>query len=791
MKFNESWLKEYVGTSLDAEQIGARLTLGGLELDGVEPAAADFSGVVVAKIESLEPHPNAEKLRVCRVNDGQVNDLQVICGAANAYEGMLTALASVGARLPGIKIKKAKLRGVESFGMLCSASELGMAESSTGILDLGSDAPIGQDIREYLQLNDQILDVDLTPNRADCFSIRGIAREMKVLTASDVRGFDYSEVPATVDDQVQINVLASDVCPRYISRVIKGVDLSKGTPLWMSERLRRAGVRSLNAVVDVTNYVMLELGQPMHAFDLAKVEGSITVRMASRSETMVMLDGKSIELTDDSLVIADNSGPVALAGIMGGEPTSVTDSTVDILLEAAYFDPVGMAGKARQYGMHTDSSHRFERGVDFELQRQAVERATALILELVGGQPAPVVEVVDRESLPKLPEIHLRRPQIIRRLGISLDDETVFSILANLGCDVVAKSDGWTVKPPSYRFDLRIEVDLIEELARVYGYDRIPSTTRSWSPELTASREGELPLETLKNSLVNTGYQEVITYSFIDAASEDLLNPGQKRTVLSNPISADLSVMRGTLWSGLVKVASHNQRRQQSRIRIFESGLVFRQDYDGLIQPNRIAGILVGEIAGENWIGECRPVDFFDIKSDVEMLLSLAGIEHSVNWQAGAHPALHPGQCARLTLGENDIGWVGAIHPSLLEPLDLEGNAFVFEIDQDVLTECRIPRFASLSRFPSVRRDLALLVDESVSYSNIRSSILGLGLDILSDIHVFDVYRGQGVANGLKSVALGLILQDFSRTLEDSDVEEVIGRILIRLSDDVGATLRV
>lgn len=791
MKFSESWLKEYVATDFDAEAIGARLTLAGLELDGIEPAASEFSGVVVAKIESLEPHPDAEKLRIGRINDGTVNDLQVICGAANAYEGMLTALATVGAQLPGIKIKKAKLRGVESFGMLCSASELGMAESSSGILDLGKEAPIGQDVRAFLALDDKVLDVDLTPNRADCFSLRGIAREMKVLTGAEVTGFDATEVPASHSEAVSVSVADVEACPRYLGRVIKGVDLSRPTPLWMSERLRRAGVRSLNAVVDVTNYVMLELGQPMHAFDLSKVSGSVEVRTANKGENVVLLDGKTVEPSDDTLVIADGSGPIALAGVMGGETTSVTDTTSDLLLEAAYFNPLVMAGKARQYGMHTDSSHRFERGVDFELPRQAVDRATALIMELVGGEAGPIVEEVNRASLPKLSEISLRRPQIKRRLGIEMDDSDVYRILVDLGCVVSVVDSGWTVVPPSYRFDLRIEVDLIEELARVYGYDKIPSTSRSWSPELTSPSETELALGSLKSMLVDTGYQEVITYSFVDVTSEKLLNPGQKRTVLSNPISADLSVMRGTLWAGLLKVCSHNQRRQQSNIRIFETGLVFQQTDAGLVQPGRISGVLAGENLAEHWLDTQREIDFFDIKADVEALLSMAGIAEKVTWEVAEHAALHPGRCARLVLEGVELGWIGAIHPGLIEPLELEGSVFVFELSLDALERRPVPAFEALSRFPSVKRDLALVVDENVSYDQITKGIRELRLDMLKNIQVFDVYRGEGVANGRKSIALGLILQDFSRTLQDSDIEDVIGRILTKLSNDVGATLRV
>lgn len=792
MKFNESWLKEYVETGLDAEAIGARLTLAGLELDGVEPAAEVFSGVVVARIESLEPHPDAEKLRVCRVNDGERTDLQVICGAANVYEGMVTALATVGAELPGgMKIKKAKLRGVESFGMLCSASELGMAESSDGIMELSNDAPVGTSIRDYLDLDDQILEIDLTPNRADCFSLRGVAREMSVLTGADVTGFDVAAVQPVIDDRFPVTLSAGEACPRYVGRVVKGVDLSAATPVWMSERLRRAGIRSLHPVVDVTNYVMLELGQPMHAFDLDKLVGGIDVRMASDKEKVTLLDGKELELSAGSLVIADANGAHALAGVMGGEDAAVSDSTQDIFLESAFFSPLAIAGRARAYGLHTESSHRFERGVDFDLQKTAIERATALIIEIAGGQAGPVSEVVSEADLPSLPTIQLRQDQIERRLGVSFDNETVQEILQGLGCEVSTSDSGWAVVPPSYRFDLRIEVDLIEELARVYGYDRIPSTARSWAPVIEKAEESALSLNVVKQSLVDNGYQEVITYSFVDPASEKLLNPGHKGLKLANPISADLSVMRSSLWPGLLKVASHNQRRQQLRIRIFETGLVFQQTSEGLQQPTHIAGALSGPLDVENWLAPARNADFFDMKADLEQLFEKAGIKEDVEWEAGTNPALHPGQCARLSYQGRDIGWCGALHPNLKDSLDLESDVYLYEVDLESLKTRPVPAFSELSRFPSLRRDLALLVDENVSYGKIRAAVDSLDLAIIKETHIFDVYQGEGVATGLKSIALGLILQDFSRTLEDADVEQIIERVLAKLADEVGASLRV
>ncbi len=793
MKFSESWLREFIDTGLDAAAIGERLTMAGLELDGMAPAAPPFRGVVVARIVSVAPHPDADRLRVCQVDDGSGEPLQVVCGAPNARAGLVTALARVGAELPdGTRIRQARLRGVVSQGMLCSAAELGLEDSASGILELPDDAPLGEDLRRYLDLDDTVLEVDLTPNRADCLSVRGIARELAVLTGDPLRLTDPEPVAAAHEAHFPVRVEAPQDCPRYVSRVIRGIDPAAQTPVWMRERLRRCGVRPLHPVVDVTNYVLLEMGQPMHAFDRDRLQERLSVRRARDGERLVLLDGREITLDGETLVIADAAGPVALAGIMGGQDSAVTDQTRDIVLESAFFRPETIAGKARAHGLHTESSHRFERGVDFEGQARAMERATALILSLCGGEAGPLVEQVAVEALPELPWITLRRARIGRVLGIELADDEVGRILAGLGCRVEALPDGWRVRPPSYRFDLRIEVDLIEELARIHGYHRIPAEARSWQATIRPRPEAELPAARVRCRLNELGYQEVVTFSFVAAQTQRLLDPQREPLALLNPISAELGVMRTTLWAGLLGVIGHNQRRQQPDIRIFEQGLVFLPDgEDGALrQEERLAGALTGQAAPPQWALPAREVDFYDLKGDVEALLSLTGALSGFRFEPAEHPALHPGQSARIRHGDEDIGWLGALHPVVQEALDLERRVFLFELSRAALTHARVPQFTPLSKFPAVRRDLALVVDENVNWSEISQTIDALGEERIRAFQVFDVYRGEGVASGRKSLALSLILQDFSRTLEDEQVERIVARVLEALQSRVGASLR-
>lgn len=790
MRFSEKWLREWVNPSITTAELVAQLTMAGLEVDSAEPVAGQFSGVVVAEILSAERHPDAEKLQVCTVNVGAGETLSIVCGAANARAGIKVPCAKIGAVLPGnFAIKRAKLRGVESFGMLCAAAELGLAEASDGLLELPADAPVGVDIRDYLQLDDMAIEVDLTPNRGDCLGIAGLAREVGVLNRAEVTQVNCAEVKQTITDVFPVDVVAKSHCPRYVGRVIRGVDLNKPTPGWMVERLRRSDIRSIDAVVDVTNYVLLELGQPMHAFDLNQLKGGIRVRLAHPGEKLKLLDGTEITLTPESLVIADHARPLALAGVMGGEASGVSSDTVDLFLESAFFEPISIAGKARGFGLHTDSSHRFERGVDFELQRKAIERATALLLGIVGGKAGPVIEVASTEDLPHLPSIQLRRARIKRVLGFDIPDADVQEILERLGMDVVTTADGWHIVPPSYRFDVRIEVDLIEELGRIWGYNNLPTHLPQLEAFAPARSETTLALASLKQVLVDRDYQEVVTYSFVDKKFIELLTPEQKSVSLANPISADMSEMRTTLWAGLLKTAIHNLNRQQNRIRIFESGLAFTT-LNGLEQTSRIAGLICGPLSEESWFGKSQTVDFFDIKGDVEALLALSGGAAEYVFEPGSHAALHPGQTAAILRRGERIGHVGALHPVLQKSLDIQVKIYLFELVLAPVSRGILPRFKELSKYPEVRRDLAVIVDEKISAQAILKNVRESAGVLLTDLALFDVYQGANLEAGKKSIAFGVTLQDPSRTLQDEDVNPVIDRIVASLRENFKVTLR-
>lgn len=805
MKFSEQWLRTWVDPDISTDEMCEQLTMAGLEVDGVEPAAAAFSDVVVARVESLEKHPDADKLNVCQVNDGS-EIKQIVCGAANVRAGLMVALAKVGAVLPaeGGKtwtIKPAKLRGVESFGMLCSEKELGMAESADGLLELPEGAMLGESLRDYLQLDDSIIELDLTPNRGDCLSINGIARELAVLNRCDLKEPVWKPYKLAINDEFPVQIEATDACSHYAGRIIKGVNVKAETPLWMLERLRRSGIRGLSPVVDITNYVMLELGQPMHAFDLAKLDGQVTVRYAKQAEKVTLLDGKALELRENTLVIADNAKVLALAGIMGGEESAVTDDTVDIFLESAFFKPEAIAGKARSYGLHTDSSHRFERGVDTQLQVHAIERATELIREICGGEVGPVTENRTAEhDVEKLP-IELRLERIERVLGISLPADEVTDILKRLGMEAKVFTDCWLVKPPSFRFDITIEADLLEEIVRIYGYNNIPRTRPSYHAVIQAQPETENSLDTLKNVLVGRGYYEAISYSFVDPGWQQILDPDAQTIALANPLSSEMSVMRTTLWTGLLSALRHNVNRQQSRVRLFETGLCFRPGgaTDGekaavgnIAQEPMFAAVICGDIHPEQWAEKPRKVDFFDLKADLEALLAYAA--ETTGFEAPAegegHPALHPGQSACIRQNGKIVGWAGALHPQVQKALDIDPRVFVFEIRQSAIARSRLPAFTPLSRFPEVRRDLAIVVDENVPVGEILSTIDSASSELLREMQLFDIYQGEGVENGRKSVAFGLILQDFSRTLTDSDVDAEIENIVSVLKQQFAATLR-
>ncbi len=791
MKFSEQWLREWVNPSVSSDELCHQLTMAGLEVDAVEPVAGEFSSVVVGEVLSVEPHPDADKLRVTQVNVGADEPLQIVCGAANVRQGLRVPCAVVGARLPGdFKIKKAKLRGVPSNGMLCSEKELGLAESSDGLMELPVDAPVGEDIRVYLGLDDATIELGLTPNRGDCLSIAGIAREAGVLNAMAVNGPACEPVAARSDETFPVRVQAAGACPRYLGRVIRGIDPAVESPLWMQERLRRCGVRSLGPVVDVTNYVLLELGQPMHAFDLGKLSGSIQVREAVAGEKLKLLNDAEVELSEGSLLIADDNGPLALAGIMGGADSAVGDETRDIFLEAAFFSPAAMAGRARGYGLHTDSSHRFERGVDFELPRRAMERASELLLAIVGGEPGPVIEVADEAQLPRAEAIALRHERLQRLLGAEVAREQVSDILGRLGLMVEENEAGWSVTAPSFRFDIAIEEDLIEEVARIVGYSNLPSVRPQGRLEMAPRSESRLPLSRLRRTLVARGYQEAITYSFVEPGVQAALQPAEEGIALANPISSELSQMRTSLWAGLIPVLQHNLNRQQERVRLFETGLRFlRRDGETVQQP-MIAGLIYGELLAEQWGEKGRKLDFFDLKGDVEALLALGGDIKRFEFVPSQHPALHPGQAAEILLDGLSVGRLGALHPRLQKRFDLAANAYLFEIELDAIRGASLPKFSELSKFPAIRRDIAVIVDQQVSAADLEKAVYGAAPEELRNLKLFDVYVGKGIDSGRKSVAMGLTLQAQSRTLTDSDVDHTIEKVLAALKSELGASLR-
>jgi phenylalanyl-tRNA synthetase beta chain len=791
MKFSEQWLRTWVGPQVSRDDLVARLSMAGLEVDSVSLAAGVFSGVVVGEVLSTEQHPDADKLRVCQVSSGE-ETFQVVCGAPNVRPGLKIPFAMIGAELPGdFKIKKAKLRGVESNGMLCSASELQISEDNEGLMELPADAPVGQDIRVYLDLDDASIEVDLTPNRGDCLSLAGLAREVGALYAVPVTRPVIAAVAPSHDEVRSVEILAKQACPRYLGRVVRNVDLSKPTPLWMVERLRRADVRSIDAAVDITNYVMLELGQPMHAFDLAEINGGIRVRMAEEGEKLVLLDGQEVSLRSDTLVIADHGRALAIAGVMGGEHSGVNAKTCDLFLESAFFDTIAIAGKARSYGLHTDSSHRFERGVDWQLAREAMERATGLLLEIVGGEAGPIIEAVSQEQLPSVAPITLRAERIEQMLGLKMDDAEIIRLLAALGLGIHADGEGqWQVSVPSHRFDISLEVDLIEELARLYGYNRLPVRYPQARLAPQAKAEAAVELPALRRLLVARGYQEAITYSFIDPKLYELFNPGVAPLLLANPISADMAAMRSSLWPGLIKALEHNLNRQQSRVRLFESGLRFVGQLEGLKQEPMLAGVICGGRLPEGWAHGRDDVDFYDVKADVEALLASAGASDSFAFVPGEHAALHPGQTARIEREGRVVGFLGAIHPELSKTLGLDQAVFMFELVLGEITQGVMPKFQELSKFPEVRRDLAVLVDRDVPAQDLLGAIGEAAGEWLTDLKLFDVYHGKGIDPHRKSLAVGLTWQHPSRTLNDDEVSATMQNILTSLEQRFNATLR-
>ncbi|WP_369788446.1 phenylalanine--tRNA ligase subunit beta [Rouxiella sp. WC2420] len=794
MKFSELWLREWVNPAINSEALSEQITMAGLEVDGVEAVAGAFHGVVVGEVVECGQHPNADKLRVTKINVGGDRLLDIVCGAPNCRQGLKVAVATVGAVLPGdFKIKAAKLRGEPSEGMLCSFSELGIDVESEGIIELPLDAPIGTDIREFLQLDDNTIEISVTPNRADCLGIIGIARDVAVVSQLPLTEPDMSPVAATITDTLPIDVQASDACPRYLGRVVKGINVAAATPLWMTEKLRRCGIRSIDPVVDVTNYVLLELGQPMHAFDLNRIEGGIVVRLAQKDETLTLLDGTTAKLNDDVLVIADHKKALAMGGIFGGEHSGVNEQTQDVLLECAFFNPLSITGRARRQGLHTDASHRYERGVDSQLQYKAMERATALLLEICGGQAGPVIDASNEATLPKAAKITLRREKLDRVIGHHVEDAQVTDILQRLGCEVDVKADTWIAVAPSWRFDMQIEEDLIEEVARVYGYNNIPDVPVKANLEMTQHREADLSLKRVKNLLVDRGFQEAITYSFVDPKVQQLLHPGEEVLMLPSPISVEMSAMRLSLWTGLLSSVVYNQNRQQSRVRLFESGLRFVPDsaaYLGIRQDVMLSGVISGHRSEEHWDLARNAVDYYDLKGDLEAILELTGKLDHIQFKAEANPALHPGQSAAIYLHGERIGFIGVVHPELERKLDLNGRTVVFEMLWNKLADRVLPDAREISRFPANRRDIAVVVPENVAAEDILVECKKVGANQVVGVNLFDVYRGRGVAEGFKSLAISLVLQDTARTLEEEEIAATVARCVEALKQRFQASLR-
>ena len=794
MKVSEQWLREWVNPPIDTHALIEQLTMAGLEVDGVEAAAPALDKVVVGQVVKINPHPDADRLQVCDVDIGAGESLQIVCGAANVQEQGKYPVATVGAELPnGLTIKRSKLRGVESLGMLCSSKELGLADDASGLLELDSDFERGQPIAIALGLHDQIIDLDLTPNRADCFSVLGVSRDLAAVNDIGFTEPNISPVPASCDDALQIKLDANDGCAVFAGRIIRNIDPQAATPFWMVEKLRRSGIRALHPVVDVTNYVMLELGQPMHAYDLSKLKGNFSARWAASGEQLKLLDEKTLTLSDDVMVIANADEPVALAGIMGGASTAVSRNTADIFLESAWFAPSAMAGKARRFGMHTDASLRFERGVDFTGQVRAIERATELLLEIVGGSPGPTVESRDEDALPVRTSVELRQSRLETVLGLPFLKPDVSRMFSRLGMDCVENESGWSVTPTSARFDIAIEADLIEEVARLHGYDRIPAAPQHTAARLQSSSERNVDLQRACDLLIDRGYHEVITYSFVDPdRQQELL--GERADLIdlmiANPLSQDLSAMRRSLWVGLLDTLSLNANRQQSRVRIFETGLRFTFEDNDFKEEKVIAGAMWGALAPENWRSTKDPADLFDIKSDITSLLALTGKADAIRFVAAEHPALCPGRCAQLLKGDLVVGWLGELHPRLQKTWNLQPAPVLFELLSEPVLEANVPNYLPISRFPSVRRDLAVIVSEDIPAGDLVAATQAVAGELLRDIMVFDVFTGQGIENGLKSVALGLILQETSRTLTELEIEGLVDSVKSQLSSQYNASIR-
>ena len=785
MKFSENWLRTWVNPDLSSEALGHVLTMAGLEVEALEPVAPAFNNVVVAEVLEVARHPNADRLNVCQVNVGEAVPLNIVCGAANVAVGVKVPCARIGAVLPGnFVIKQAKVRNVESFGMLCAEKELGLAVESDGLWLLPGDAPVGKTLREYLELDDKLFTLKLTPNRSDCSGMVGIAREVAALTGSELKPLDIRTQPVTLSEQLPVKVSDTSACPLYCGRLIHGVNAAAVTPAWMLRRLERSGLRGISAVVDITNYVMLEMGQPMHAFDVARLSGGITVRRARRGEALTLLNEQNVELDEDVLVIADDARVLALAGIMGGQGSGVETSTQDVFLESAFFHPDAIAGRARRFGLATDSSFRFERGVDFAGTRQALERATQLLLEICGGSAGAISEVLGQ--LPVRAPIALRRSRVARVLGIALDNQQIATLFKRLQFDFTANGDDFRVTPPSFRFDLSIEADLIEELARLHSYDNIPALAPQAALTILPCSEFQRPLTHIQKLLVARDYQEIVSYSFLEAQVERELCGNEHPVALQNPIASNLAVMRSSLIGGLVGALRFNLNRKQSRVRLFEVGACFAKVDDNYVQTQRLSGLCHGEAQPEQWGVAARPVDFFDVKADVEALFA----PRTLRFVAATHPALHPGRSAQIFCGEQMAGWLGELHPHWQQQYGFAQACMWFELELGALTQAQVPLMSEIPKFLPVRRDLAVVVDEGVTAQSLLDAMQHLSAPYVAELTLFDVYRGKGVEQGKKSLAFRVLLQDTQKTLSESEIDPSIAQ-LVEILQKNGAQLRM
>lgn len=789
MKLSEKWLREWVNPAINTEELCHQLTMAGLEIEGCQPVAPQFEHIVVGQILKISAHPNAEKLTVCEV-DVDKEKLTIVCGAKNVREQAKVPVALIGAVLPnGMAIKQAELRGVASFGMLCSAAELGLQETADGLMILADDAPIGENIRDYLQLDDVILEINLTPNRGDCLSILGVARDTAAMNKLPLPQAKKINIAPVIDDRIDVTLQNSEACPRYIGRVIKNINNQAVTPIWMQEKLRRSDIRSISPVVDILNYVMLELGQPMHAFDLEKLQGNIQVRFAKDKEKLTLLNQQNVELDVNTLVIADEKAALAIAGVMGGLDSSVTSLTHDIFLESAYFNPIVLANIARRYAVQTDSSYRFERGVDFNLPAQAIERATELLLEIVGGKSGPVTDVTSQKDLPQLNKIQLSLIKINQKLGIDLTAQEVKMILESLGMHVneVAK-ETWEIIAPSSRFDIQIAEDVVEEIARIYGYNQIPAKMLTLEKPAFLASGNAINEKRIKTFFQDQGYHEAITYSFIAQKEQALIDPQEKICELVNPISSDMAVMRTSLWAGLLNVYKFNLNRQQPRIRLFEVGRRFRQINQQLEQQMVVSGLVSGSRMPEQWSAKNEKVDFFDVKGDLEKWFAFLNV--NVQFKPGQHAALHPGQTAEIILNDKVIGHVGLLHPSIAHELDIKHAVYLFELELEAILQQQLPQFTEISKFPAIRRDFAFIVTKEVMAEDLLSEARTIMHEWLSDCTLFDVFSGEGIETNKKSIALGLTLQHPSRTLKDDEVNSLTDQFVEKLKTQYGAILR-